>query len=699
MSTASVRKQRILIADDSEMNRAILIEMLENEYDILDAENGLQAVALLQQSEAEVDLLLLDIVMPEMDGFAVLEIMNQRHWIDTTPVIMISAERTPSHVERAYALGVTDFISRPFDALIVHKRIVNTILLYTKQKALTHMVAEQIYENEKRSNLMIDILSHIVEFRNGESGRHVLNIRALTELLLRCLVKKTSAYKLSSSDISTISLASALHDVGKISIPSEILNKPGKLTDEEYAIMKTHSAIGAQIMTDLPIPDEPLLKYAREICRWHHERYDGCGYPDGLSGDDIPISAQIVSLADVYDALTSERVYKPPYSHGDAIRMILDGQCGIFNPLLLECLTDLSDTLPDQLQRYTDNKDQRQRILTLAEEVLGRKNLTSAERAVQLLERERTKTEFFADMSQEMQFEYTLSPSMLTFNSWGAHRLELPETILDPHHSPVLQEVLSAKDFMAFANLLRNTTPTHPVVNYTCQFKIHGNERWCELVARSLWSSDDPPRYTGVVGKAVDIHESRLRINTLEQQATHDATTGLLNHTYAAQRIRKIMKQHPDGHFVMAIFDLDHFKNANDTYGHLFGNRVLSYVAAKLRRVTRSSDIVARVGGDEFLIFMEYTQDPTSTIAQIFTSLRGSCEGFPISVSMGISRSELVGTDYAALFHAADKALYVAKRAGRDTYRFFDDSMQDTLPSTPAIANAASAVEFIRKET
>lgn len=197
---------------------------------------------------------------------------------------------------------------------------------------------------------MVGILSHVVEFRNHEGGDHIRNIRGITELLLRRLVEKTKAYHLSEEDIALIKTASALHDIGKITIPEEILNKPGKLTSEEFAVMKTHAAAGAVILEQMTFGQEkPLFRYALEICRWHHERWDGRGYPDGLSGDQIPISAQVVAMADVYDALVSKRVYKDAYAPDVAVQMILHGDCGAFNPLLLDCLTDLQDTFKAEL--------------------------------------------------------------------------------------------------------------------------------------------------------------------------------------------------------------------------------------------------------------------------------------------------------------------------------------------------------------
>lgn len=348
-------KEKILIADDSAMNRAILTEMLGDGYEILEAENGRQAVSIMQ-TNVDIDLLLLDIMMPEMDGFDVLAMMNKYHWIDDIPVIMISAENASSYVERAYDLGATDYISRPFDMAVVHRRVINTLMLYAKQKRLVRLVAEQVYEKEKSNSTMINILSHIVEFRNGESGLHVQHIGTLTQRLLERLTQKTDKYDLPPEKQELIVLASALHDIGKIAIDDKVLNKPGRLTQEEFNIMKTHTVIGANMLDKLGIyRNEALVRTAYEICRWHHERWDGRGYPDGLSGDRIPISAQVVSMADVYDALVSKRVYKAAYAPDTAVQMILRGDCGTFNPLLLECLVEIQDVLKEEVTEVLPN--------------------------------------------------------------------------------------------------------------------------------------------------------------------------------------------------------------------------------------------------------------------------------------------------------------------------------------------------------
>lgn len=673
-------RQTILIADDSEMNRSILTDMLGDEYDIMEAENGVEAVFLLQKYGNSISLLLLDIVMPEMDGFGVLTLMNKHRWIEDIPVIMISAENASVHVERAYEMGVTDFISRPFDALILHRRVVNTILLYAKQKRLIDLVADQIYEKEQQSSLMVDILSHIVEFRNGESGQHVLHIRTLTELLLKYLGNKDSRYQLPRSEIAMICTASALHDVGKIAIPGEILNKPGRLTDEEFAIMKTHTLIGASMLEALPVhQEEPLIKKAYEICRWHHERYDGRGYPDGLKGDEIPISAQIVALADVYDALTSERVYKKAFSHEKAVSMILDGQCGQFNPLLMESLKEIAPTLEEEMKGDTNSRANQRQLQNVAEELLRHEELSASERTLQLLEHERMKYSFFADMSEEIQFEYTAAPSMVTLSSFGAKKLGMEEILMDPHHNQKVLEMLGSEDLCAISGALRSTSPENPIVKYDHEICIHGEKRWMRTIARAMWSADEPPRYMGAIGKTTDIHNERLQMDALVQMASHDPLTGLFNHNYAKKRIQERMESRVGGRFALAIIDLDYFKSANDNYGHIFGDHVLLHMAEQLRKSIRGGDIAARVGGDEFLLFLEYKDEPDTAIRRIFHSLIGRYGDFQISVSMGVVCTETSGTDYEALFHAADQALYAVKRSGRGQYRFYDNTMQEML--------------------
>ena len=347
-------KSQILLVDDSAMSRMILKEILGGDYSILEAENGQECLEKMQAEAGNIALVLLDINMPVLDGFEVLKAMNINHTIEDIPVIMISSDDSDAAIRRSYELGASDYVTRPFDARIVYRRVTNTIKLYAKQRRLVQMVSDQIRARENNTDMLVGVLSHIVEFRNGESGAHVRHIRIITELLLHRLLEISSQYPITAEQQDNIPLASALHDIGKIGIDETILNKPGKLTPEEFEVIKTHSMLGAEMLHQLDnFNEQPLLQTAYEITRWHHERWDGRGYPDGLKGDAIPISAQLVALADVYDALTSERCYKKAFSHEKAVQMILNGECGAFNPLLLQCLTDVQTDLKVQLQQRT----------------------------------------------------------------------------------------------------------------------------------------------------------------------------------------------------------------------------------------------------------------------------------------------------------------------------------------------------------
>ena len=673
-------KNKILIVDDAEINRSLLADILSVEYDIMEASNGMEAVSLLNQYHADLSLILLDIVMPEMDGFEVLAIMNRNGWIQSIPVITISAETSSSYIEHAYDLGAADYISRPFDEKTVLRRVSNMLMLYTKQKILEGMVTEQIIDKEKNNFLMVEILSNIVEFRNGESGLHVLHIRVITEMLLKKLVEKTDRIQLSLSDIALIVNASALHDIGKISIPEEILNKPGRLTPEEFEIMKTHAAIGAQILKNAPNRQtEKLIQVAHDICRWHHERYDGKGYPDGLKGDEIPIAAQVVSVADVYDALTSERVYKSAYSHEKAMEMILNGECGAFNPLLLDCLVEVGDRILKELDLHSLDGMSDIEMEGIASELKSHNELRASNRTLMLLEQERIKYRFFASMSQEVQFEYNIHSDLLEISEWGAKYLRIPELIAHPEQNDELARVFDRRDFADLKKKLRATTPGEPVFSGSYQVIIDGKARWFKVVARTIWDSDEDTLYSGTIGKFIDIHEEQMELTNLERLASQDSLTGHYNHKAAKEMIENMIIQRENKEYAVILIDVDYFKSANDQHGHIFGDEVLKYISQKMRQNIRRDDIAARVGGDEFLIFVEYRGSVMPQIERIFSSLTDSFQGFQISVSMGVACCPENGENYEVLFHCADQALYSAKKNGRNQFCLYDQSIQGFL--------------------
>ena len=497
-----MERQTILIVDDAEMNRMMLSDMLGDQYDYVEAADGLEALRILEKN-VSIDLILLDINMPEMNGFEVLEEMNRYHWIQEVPVIMITAEESVESMEHAYSLGVTDYIPRPFNVYIVRRRVENTLNLYVNQKRLMRLVSDQIAEKEENNTLMVSILSNVVEIRNHESGDHIRNIRRITELLLHQLVQKTKAYHLSEEDIALIMTASSLHDIGKITIPEEILNKPGKLTKEEFEIMKTHSTAGAQILEQMKYgQDKPLYRYALEICRWHHERWDGHGYPDGLMGEEIPISAQIVAIADVYDALTSERCYKKAYDHTTAINMILNGECGAFNPLLLECLTETAPQLRIVTGVNGDAMPYRFELNRLSEEILAHADLPKNDRVQNLLATMQERIDFFASTSGGIQFEYDAVSRLADVTNWNEppqyrHSVKNVTRVNDFRY-------LSQHDFKRLRDAMDATTKENPEFALSILFPVGNEYHWCDLRVRTLWSDFRPDHYIAAVGQLLD---------------------------------------------------------------------------------------------------------------------------------------------------------------------------------------------------
>ena len=491
------KRQKILIVDDSKFNRDILKEILGETYNYLEAENGNQAIQIVEENP-EIDLMLLDINMPQMNGFGVLEWMNRFQWIDETPVIMISSEESVDTMRKAYEMGITDYITRPFDSVIVKKRVQNTLALYANQKRLVNVVVDQVYEKEENNNIMIGILSNVLGFRNSESSEHILHIKTATEMMLRKLVKVTDAYPLTEADIALITTASSLHDIGKVGIPEEILNKPGRLTDEEFKIMKTHSEIGASLIRDMRFPkDKPLVHTAWEICRWHHERWDGKGYPDGLKGEEIPISAQVVSIVDVYDALTSERCYKKAFDHDTAIKMILDGQCGQFNPILLKCLKELSPRLFKMFSNETDDSKQYYEAQRLSNEILSEKSLPSKNYSQHLIKVMQEKIDFFKKNSGRNSVDYNAVSGQLTIINENQQTLYQR---VDSKFDVFKEFEVSEEDVQHIIDLLDHTSVQDKEISVQIEAKMENNRQLYNLKLHTLWSSLKKDGFIGIVG-------------------------------------------------------------------------------------------------------------------------------------------------------------------------------------------------------
>ncbi len=329
-------KNTILIVDDMEINRAVLAEGFKEEYTILEAANGVQALEIIRSNPC-ISAVLLDLIMPEMNGIEVLREMNKSGYLVHIPVFIITAANNEELLMEAYNIGAVDVITKPFMTNFLRCRVSNIIELYMHRNDLEDIVNEQLERLSRNNRSIVETLASIVEFRDCESGEHVKRIGNLTEIIIKNVIEMYPEYSMPHTEIQKIVLASALHDVGKISIPDRILNKPSRLTKEEFEIMKQHTVKGCEILKSMPegMMDHDVYNYSYDICRHHHERWDGNGYPDRLVGDEISIWAQVVSVADVYDALTSHRVYKAAYEHETAMNMILNGECGTFNPKVI----------------------------------------------------------------------------------------------------------------------------------------------------------------------------------------------------------------------------------------------------------------------------------------------------------------------------------------------------------------------------
>lgn len=496
-----MERHKILVVDDSQMNRELLADMLEDNFDVFEASDGKEAYSAILTGGHDFSVMLLDYIMPNMNGFELLEIMNKKGWIQNIPVIMISSEKNETFVEKAYDLGVIDFIDRPFNERIIKRRITSTITLSARQKELSNFAISQLYEKAKDNTLMINILSHIVEFRNGESGLHVVHVSMITRMILRHLLKTTKKYNISEKDVSLICSASALHDIGKIAIPDEILNKPGRFTPEEFAIMKTHSMKGAEMLDELGMyKDEPLVKFAYQICRWHHERWDGKGYPDGIAGEQIPIAAQVVALADVYDALTSKRCYKDALPHEKAVEMILNGECGAMNPDLLEALSEISDSLKNELLKCSLGIQQE---IEVSQELDGELDGHKFDRSRHLVSRLRQlqkKDELIETLTKHTMFELDTNPDVMNLSALAAERLGISETIIYARQDSAETPLFAPGDFKLLISRAKETSLEKPFREDKYLLNIKGKKQLVSITTRSVWSEGETSEYQGAVG-------------------------------------------------------------------------------------------------------------------------------------------------------------------------------------------------------
>lgn len=677
----------ILIVDDVELNRAILNEFFQKEYGILEAENGLEALEYIEKYGENIKVVLLDLVMPGMDGFEVLNRLKNSRWFRQIPIILITAENNDSAALKGCIRGVSDIINKPFNPEIVHRRVENIIELYDHKRYLENKLQEQYYLLEqqaeklkKAKNLVIDTLSTAVEFRSGESGFHIARMRKITEFLLRALSARHQQYRFTEEEISLISDAAALHDIGKIAIPDSVLLKPGRLTPEEFEIMKTHTIKGCEILKSLNYAqDEEYFRYSYEICRHHHERWDGKGYPDGLKGNQIPIWAQVVSLADVYETLTGERIYKPVHSHEQAVSMIVNGECGQFNPRLLSCfLEEIDHLLKDLKQPNTRNvppapQDPRKKTATVQQP----ENLS--ERTLRLLELERQKYRVLSDLSGDITFDYDAQTDVLTFSEKYTEMFggsfQMPDALLVIEKTDQIHQ----EDKQIIWQELKKLAPDQPVSKMEIRMKtIAGDFEWFEVLINALWRNENSPECVSLIGKMTNINDQKLETTRLKKQANTDSLTGTYNRKAAVELISDYLLSESLPSGALFFIDIDDFKSFNDDFGHQYGDKILQKIGEKLKGAFRGTDIVGRIGGDEFIVFLEEINSREAVtkkvreVCGLFSEIRDEllCPR-EITGSVGVACSPEDGLSFDVLLARADKALYYAKNSGKNQYAFY----------------------------
>ncbi len=503
--------KRVLIVDDVELNRFILKGILCADFDVVEAEGGKQALEILKKEGSNIAIVLLDILMPDMDGFAVMEAMQKHGYMSYIPVIIISTESTAQYVDRAYEMGATDFINKPYNPNVVLHRVLNTIKLFNRQQTLMNIVSEQVYEKHRYADMMVNILSSVMEMKNGESGLHILHINTITRILTETLLRLTDKYTFSKSDIQLICVASSLHDIGKIAIPDEIINKPGKLTAEEFEIMKTHSAQGAKMIESLTeYKDERLIKFAHDICLYHHERYDGKGYPVGLKGEEIPIWSQIVSVADVFDALISERVYKAAYSPEKALEMIINGECGLFNPLIVQCLMESHEQIVAALTHVTAAEKWEEKAKYVANDVEKYHINTFSDKTREISGSNIAKLKFLMNNSDGIVFDYSFAEGEIVISANPEKGIKT-DLVFDPLDREQASKHFYMPAYERALELLRTATPQFPEVYF--EYPLAEKDKLVTYKVRMLCIyGDDRANCINVIGK---INKTEKGLNVL----------------------------------------------------------------------------------------------------------------------------------------------------------------------------------------
>lgn len=678
------KKQIILIVDDEETNRAILAQLFKDEYSILEAENGEEAIRLIEDNLEDVSAVLLDILMPVMDGLQAMEIMNSHYWIDKIPVIMITTDTSESTMQKGYELGATDVILKPFNSRIVRQRVKNIIELYRHKKNLERLASEQIDILRSKSMQVsesgieiVNMLSRIITLKSGQAAARPQVIRHVAAAIMREYSHLYPELHIDGTRIRNTAYAASVCNIGKIFVPSEILFKNGPLTDEEYRVVQRYPAGGSDLLMKISEGkyDGGLLECCFTVCLYHNERADGTGYPYGLKEKDIPLEAQIVSIASVYEALVSDRPYRKAFSHDEAVKMIRNGECGCFGEKIIKAFMAAEPILTDEYDEEEEYFRGSRVSYSISEDV--------SERRLRMLEREKEHFQILSDMSGDVMFDYDGITNVLLFSESFSELTGCGvryENALDFINET---ETLYIDDKERLIGLIKSITDTSPSIKTEIRIKMKNDVyKWFELYAHSVWNGG---RCVSMVGKLVNIDRQKRETEIWRKAADTDQLTGIYNKIASHNYIMEAIETNGDNVSALCFIDLDNFKGINDTFGHQFGDVVLKKVAEQLRTAVRNTDIVGRIGGDEFVVFLKNVGSKKNIIAkaeQLCNVFKLTCGERKISGSIGIACIPDDGTDFEELLGKADSALYCCKGRGKDCYLLYNEEICGKINSS-----------------
>lgn len=688
----------LLIVDDSPLDRAVLSGIFSDLYEIREADNGKTALEILQKLEkGRIAMILLDVVMPVLDGMGLLKEMRRQELHLNVPVLLLTASPSPEIIRQGCEMGVHDILNKPFNRDIIRRRVENLIELQEYRLDLEKTVQRQTEKIElqaqkirRTSHSIIDTLSTVVEFRDGESSQHIHRIRQIVYLLLEDISADPKVpYTFTQDQIDLICDASAMHDIGKIAIPDAVLIKPGKLTPEEFEIMKGHTLKGCSILEQLEaIHSEDYYRYCYDICRSHHERFDGKGYPDKLKGDEIPIWAQIVSMADVYDALVSPRVYKPAFTHKQAAEMILNGACGAFNPILIDSFLHIQDTLEHSYTEVNFPKPAKSETPFLRPQVQELKPsafpgytpqdeaMMTTARMYEILEQERNRYRTIIEAAGDIILEYNLENNTLTFSENFREifhgSLVIPNANYFLMHSRYIRE----EDRHSLLKVILHCTDSRTTACIQLQLYLPTKKyEWFQLTATPLREGNF---CRSIIGRLTNIQKLMANQERWRLRTTLDPLTMLYNQDEMCELCEETFQQRPQSLCALIYLDIDHFKAINDQFGHSFGDEVIKMFACRLKQSFRQTDLVARSGGDEFTILMLDLPSKEIVIEMLErlrenldTPYHGQNLQGQLSVSIGISIFPDGGSSYRDLLHQAVEAMSTVKSLSGYRYAFY----------------------------